>query len=160
MTDNTDTVLAKMEEWCEAVAVEWGHGSQTHNVARDAVDIVHAALRQPTQSEDKCVECNGNGYTEIIGGYQHTCEVCYGEGFLRQPTQSDAAQEYGRTGYCMGYEGFERFIIPAPKPDPLVEAIAESDDNFDPDWDYAPYADALRAALEARGLEIREKNDD
>jgi hypothetical protein len=52
-----------------------------------------ASLRQPTQSEDKCVECNGNGYTEIIGGYEHTCEVCYGEGFLRQPTQSDALRE-------------------------------------------------------------------
>lgn len=47
------------------------------------------------------------------------------------------------------------FIIPKPKPDPLVEA-------FDAVW---PGIDrtmvkAIRAALEARGLEIREKNDD
>lgn len=49
-----------------------------------------AALRQPTQSEDKCIECSGKGYAEIIGGCERPCDVCYGEGFLRQPTQSDA----------------------------------------------------------------------
>jgi hypothetical protein len=38
-----------------------------------------------------------------------------------------------------------RFIIPAPKPDPLVEVLGAVD------------ADRLRAALKARGLEIREK---
>lgn len=31
----SDALLTKMNEWCEAVAVEWGQGSQTHNVARD-----------------------------------------------------------------------------------------------------------------------------
>jgi len=49
---------------------------------------------------------------------------------------------------------FNRFIIPAPKPDPLVEALKET---------YGASlvnADDLCAALEARGLEIREKNDD
>jgi hypothetical protein len=49
---------------------------------------------------------------------------------------------------------YDRFIIPAPKPDPLVEALA---DTFG-----ASLIDAedFRAALEARGLEIREKNDE
>jgi hypothetical protein len=37
----------RITEWCDAVAVEWGQGSQTHNVARDGRDIVLAALRQP-----------------------------------------------------------------------------------------------------------------
>lgn len=63
-----------------------------------------ASLRQPTQSEDKCVECNGNGYTEIIGGYEHTCEVCYGEGFLRQPTQSDKPLTKWQKGFNSGVE--------------------------------------------------------
>jgi hypothetical protein len=49
---------------------------------------------------------------------------------------------------------FNRFIIPAPKPDPLVEALKETYGASLVD------ADDLRAALEARGLEIREKNDD
>ena len=49
---------------------------------------------------------------------------------------------------------FNRFIIPAPKPDPLRE-IAEA-------WGLhhtvaKSWVEDLRAALEARGLEIREK---
>lgn len=59
------------------------------------------------------------------------------------------------------------FIIPAPKPDPLVEAMEEVDICAYAEIK-AEYADRLRAdlvdrfrtALEARGLEIREKNDD
>ena len=50
-----------------------------------------------------------------------------------------------------------RFII--AKPDPLVEVINDADDMVrKPD---APsYAEAIRAALAARGLEIREKSND
>lgn len=49
-----------------------------------------------------------------------------------------------------------RFII--PKPDPLVEIIGEIDDGT---WGEtkAEYAAKLRAALDALGFEIREKND-
>ena len=45
-----------------------------------------------------------------------------------------------------------KFIIPKPKPDPLVDAMAELA-YIEPKLS----ADKLRAALEARGLEIREK---
>ena len=48
---------------------------------------------------------------------------------------------------------FCRFIIPAPKPDPLVEIMEVLNGEWTPD----EYAKAVRAALEARGLEIREK---
>ena len=48
-----------------------------------------------------------------------------------------------------------KFIIPKPKPDPLVEVVKEVT------WyDYEITVKELRAALEARGLEIRSKNDD
>ena len=48
-----------------------------------------------------------------------------------------------------------RFITRKPKPDPLVEVIAECDDGT---WETkAEYAEKFRAALEARGLEIRQK---
>ena len=54
---------------------------------------------------------------------------------------------------------FNRFITPAPKPDPLVEVLHEVDTG--PEWDSPEdYCNKIRAALEARGLEIREKNDD
>jgi hypothetical protein len=52
---------------------------------------------------------------------------------------------------------FNRFIIPAPKPDPLVEVMGDLGWDSDVATDYA---DSLRASLEARGLEIREKNDE
>jgi hypothetical protein len=47
----------------------------------------------------------------------------------------------------------QRFIIPKPKPDPLVDIMEAYG------WYGSPTAaDNLRAALEARGLEIVEKN--
>ena len=50
------------------------------------------------------------------------------------------------------------FIIPAPKPDPLAELLEQirGEGGFD---SYNHYAHKIRAALDARGLEIREKND-
>ncbi len=51
----------------------------------------------------------------------------------------------------------ERFIIPKPKPDPLIEVL-RSVGGDDRDYcDYGIYVKEIRAALEARGLEIREK---
>jgi len=47
-------------------------------------------------------------------------------------------------------------IIPKPKPDPLVEAVHEVDNG--PAWDSPEdYCSKIHKALEARGLEIREK---
>jgi hypothetical protein len=48
------------------------------------------------------------------------------------------------------------FIIPAPKPDPLEEVLQEIDHAAM--W-VDECAKEIRAALDARGLEIREKND-
>ena len=45
---------------------------------------------------------------------------------------------------------YDRFIIPAPKPDPLVEALKNMDVVME-------RLEAFRAALEACGFEIREK---
>ena len=66
---------------------------------------------------------------------------------------SDAAEVYEEMGCPMAWEGFEQFII--RKPDPLVGVMEKLG------WYNAPTdADDLRAALDALGLEIREKNDD
>ena len=49
-----------------------------------------------------------------------------------------------------------RFIIPAPEPDPLVEATLQ----VFPDNPFAKeHSDRIRAALDALGFEIREKSD-
>jgi hypothetical protein len=51
---------------------------------------------------------------------------------------------------------FDRFIIPKPKPDPLVAAVYEVDNG--PVWGSPEdYCNKIRASLEARGFEIREK---
>lgn len=74
---------------------------------------------------------------------------------------SDAAQEYEEAGYCMGWEGFERFIIPKPKPDPLEDVLDKMLRRrfLDPLPDVlADEAHWLRAALDALGFEIRKKN--
>ena len=60
-----------------------------------------------------------------------------------------------RAGHINEYLG--RFIIPAPKPDPLVGVLEKMG------WYIAPNgptdAENFRAALDALGFEIREKND-
>jgi hypothetical protein len=69
---------------------------------------------------------------------------------------SDAAEVYEEMGCPMGWEGFEQFIIRKPKPDPLVEIMEVLNGEWTPD----EYANAIRAALDAAGFEIREKNDE
>ena len=73
---------------------------------------------------------------------------------------SDVAEVYEEMGCPMGWEGFEQFIIPKPKPDPLIEVL-RSVGGDDRDYcDYDIYVKEIRAALDAAGFEIREKNDD
>jgi hypothetical protein len=79
-----------------------------------------------------------DGYTNLLE--QH-------EAFKQKV--SDAAKVYSEVGAPMGWEGFDQFII--PKPDPLVDVLVDTFGASLID------ADELRAALEARGLEIREK---
>ena len=62
---------------------------------------------------------------------------------------------------------FQQFIIPAPKPDPLVDAMNDINigayENIKTEYADTLRADIVRrfrAALEARGLQIVEKNDD
>ena len=62
----------------------------------------------------------------------------------------------GRPASAAGAIG--AFVIPAPKPDPLVEIIGEINDGPYVET-RAEYADRIRAALDKLGFEIREKND-
>jgi hypothetical protein len=55
--------------------------------------------------------------------------------------------------YVVTFNLLDRFIIPKPKPDPLVEVLVDVLGWCTVAGDVA----ALRAELEARGLEIREK---
>jgi hypothetical protein len=76
---------------------------------------------------------------------------------------SDALEEYKADQPYVWKQSasdyFDRFIIPRPEPDPLVRVINEVI-YAQPDGDIneATMAKGIRAALEARGLEIREKS--
>ena len=66
---------------------------------------------------------------------------------------SDAVEGYAGMVGLDPKRYFARFIL--PKPDPLVEAIQAADEAH-PGWESASdYAQHLRAALAARGLEVR-----
>ena len=76
---------------------------------------------------------------------------------------SDAAQEATEiidywSGDRAGAKCLQDFIMPKPKPDPLVKVLEKMG------WYNAPNApkdvENFRAALDAAGFEIREKNDD
>jgi hypothetical protein len=54
-------------------------------------------------------------------------------------------------------ENLQRFIIPKPKPDPLADAIESVLSGFESRKHAESYAHHIRAELEARGFEIREK---
>jgi hypothetical protein len=64
---------------------------------------------------------------------------------------SDAI-EFWANPHHPSYEAFAQFIIPKPKPDPLVEVLTALDVNNAPE-----NVDDFRAALDALGFEIREK---
>jgi hypothetical protein len=86
------------------------------------------------------------------------------EALCRAIEQHEAYQQKvsDAVGYVIKFLGarhwaethLKEFIIPAPKPDPLVD-VAESLGYFN--TAAQGWAGDVRAALEARGLEIREK---
>ena len=102
------------------------------------------------------------GYLASSASFTELCRAIEQHGVFRREVSDAAAQVVkflGRatTDHARGRAALALtpFVIPAPKPDPLVEAMADCGvDRFE------SWADQLRAALEARGLEIREKNDD
>ena len=94
---------------------------------------------------------------DYLVGYTALCRAIEQHEAFKQEVsdaveQADLLDIYGKAG---AYLILQRFIIPKPKPDPLVEVLKEVtwyDDEIT--------VKEIRAALEARGLEIRSKNDD
>jgi hypothetical protein len=68
----------------------------------------------------------------------------------------EAYSKWSDECFIAEWDGFDRFIIPKPKPDPLAQTLGDFDGTL---WEPEDVL-RFRAALEARGLEIREKNDD
>ena len=94
---------------------------------------------------------DGHGYLNYDAALAALCRAIEQHEAFRQEV-SDAL-EAAQASWVNPIEQYQRFIIPAPKPDPLVEAWIEATGN-------TVGMEPLNAALEARGLEIRSKNDD
>lgn len=100
---------------------------------------------------------------DYLVGYTALCRAIEQHEAFRQGV-SDAAQEATEIidhwiGDRAGAKCLQDFIIPKPKPDPLIEVL-RSVGGDDRDYcDYDIYVKEIRAALDAAGFEIREKND-
>ena len=91
--------------------------------------------------------------TLLFGNWEALCRAIEQHEAFKQ--EVSRVMTYIKALYPTLPTDYDRFIIPAPKPDPLVEVVKGLT------WyDNEITAKELRAALEARGLEIRSKNDD
>jgi hypothetical protein len=103
------------------------------------------ALVSELQSEDGAKKYSHHYYFEAL------CRAIERHEAFRQEVSK--VMTYIKALYPTLPRNFNRFII--TKPDPLVDVVKGVT------WyDYEITVKELRAALEARGLEIREKNDD
>ena len=91
---------------------------------------------------------------DYLVGYTALCRAIEQHEAFRQEVSDvvEQALSFGDVESLRRKGVLSRFIIPKPKPDPLVDAMAELA-YIEPKLS----ADKLRAALDARGLEIREK---
>jgi hypothetical protein len=118
-------------------------------VERTMTDIEQKALALANEVRRE------RGFSPLPNIYRTNYEI---EALCRAIEQHEAFRQevsdvmtYIKALYPTLPRNFNRFIIiPAPKPDPLVEIMK------DLDWS-DKYAHPIRAALEARGLEIRSK---
>jgi hypothetical protein len=107
---------------------------------------IEAKARDMVRKEDK------NGLLNFDAAIAALCRAIEQHEAFKQEVSNAVVEYYGGHHNASG-EPLERFIIPKPQPDPLVEAL----DTIMWTVETSQMADEIRAALEARGLEIREK---
>ena len=119
------------------------------DIEAKALALVREVLAERDLSDKRAVRREVSPYTEAL------CRAIEAHEAFKQEV-SDAVEVVVEVfKYEVEFPALERFIIPAPKPDPLVEAIEKCAAQMHLTSEDA--ANALRSALEARGLEIREK---
>ena len=111
------------------------------------------------KARDMVREEDEHGYLNYDAAVAALCRAIEQHEAFRQEVSDAVAEYFGPKHLDVILAGhlLSRFIIPAPKPDSLVEVFCKGL------WSEAGLSIStkeIRAALEARGLEIREKNDD
>ena len=106
-------------------------------------------------SEDRYSLINRNMTT-----HEALCRAIEQHEAFQQEVSDALVWYFGSKEGCVS-DALRDFIIPAPKPDPLADAVESVLSGFESRKHAESYANQIRAALEARGLEIRSKaNDD
>jgi hypothetical protein len=129
------------------------HTDGSRSGGQPVVDSIEAKARDMVRKEDK------NGLLNFDAAIAALCRAIEQHEAFKQEV-SDAVENTQTTTeilcscshkHIVAFTRLDRFIIPKPKPDPLVEVIAG--------WTGGTVllASDLRAQLDARGLEIREK---
>jgi hypothetical protein len=121
------------------------------DIEAKALALVREVLAERDLSDKRAVRREVSPYTEAL------CRAIEAHEAFKQEV-SDKVEKVieGCAVTSWGAAMLDPLIIPAPKPDPLVEAIEKCAAQMHLTSEDA--ANALRAALEARGLEIREKD--
>ena len=115
-----------------------------------ALALVREVLAERDLSDKRAVRREVSPYTEAL------CRAIEAHEAFKQEV-SDKVEKVieGCAVTSWGAAMLDPLIIPAPKPDPLVEAIEKCAAQMHLTSEDA--ANALRAALDAAGFEIREK---
>lgn len=126
------------------------------DIEQKALALVREVLNERNLSDKRAVRREVSPYTEAL------CRAIERHEAFRQEVSDvvEQALSFGDVESLRRKGVLSRFIITKPKPDPLV-AIFNEVDNGPAAWGSPEeYAAKVRAALAARGLEIREKGND
>ena len=123
------------------------------DIEAKALALVREVLAERDLSDKRAVRREVSPYTEAL------CRAIEAHEAFKQEV-SDKVEKVieGCAVTSWGAAMLDPLIIPAPKPDPLVEAIEKCAAQMHLTSEDA--ANALRAALDAAGFEIRERGDD
>lgn len=117
-----------------------------------AMALLNGVLEE-RDSEDRYSLINRNMTT-----HEALCRAIEQHEAFQQEVSDALVWYFGSKEGCVS-DALRDFIIPAPNPDPLADAVESVLSGFEGRKHAESYANQIRAALEARGLEIRSKND-
>ena len=123
------------------------------NIEQKALALVNEALSERHECLHEMLERDWSCWTGAL------CRAIERHEAFRQEVSDvvEQALSFGDVESLRRKGVLSRFIIPKPKPDPLVEVVQNVGL-----WAYNPernWAGEIRAALDALGFEIREKNN-